>query len=374
MPPSDKARPVGRLRPRVSKASRVAEQLRSAITEQYQPGDGLATIRDLAAALGVGTQLVQRIIPQLVHEGWLTRSPAGRGYVVSRPRRLTANVSSLIAPYSAGRMLAETFCRQVLGGVMDEAFEHKRSVLTFVAGIDRIGAFIPSVFWSPAVQFTDSVLSLEVFDDSLLAKFGRTYPTVCLDYECRLPNISSIVFDHKLSLRMGVKYLVDLGHRRIAFVGRRVSRDPAKRLRAEAYVDAMDWLGLPQNPQWDPLAEPTYINENVIAEAVLRLTRLPAHDRPTAIITIEAPHLIHSTLTQLGLAAPSQIGLMTIDVKSEGYESNLPPSWAAVCMPARQMGRWGIKEIIRRLADPASPPGHVVLAPELIEGNTISAP
>ena len=48
--------------------------------------------------------------------------------------------------------------------------------------------------------------------------------------------------------------------------------------------------------------------------------------------------------------------------------------FSSVALPFREMGRWAIQEVLRRVRRPELPPQHEVLAGCLTSGNTVAPP
>ncbi|MDD4891927.1 MAG: substrate-binding domain-containing protein, partial [Phycisphaerae bacterium] len=317
-------------------------------------------------------------------------------YRVSDPKRRSVNTTGLLFPFDQDILLTSPFYRDVGIGISQMAAESRRHMLHLYSSGHDLTEVQPSLFWSPQMRAVDSLLALDIFDVDLLTRAAEQYPVVCLDADYRLSNVSTIEFDNRSAVRMAFKYLVDTGHRRIGFVGRTTSMDPSITLRWEAYRQSFNWLNLPFDPDW--VLEVRSVEH--VRRTAHRWLALPPERRPTGLIVIDRFWQVVPVWLSAGIKIPQQVSLVNIGVLelwsdylqfawrsfSDDFRTvtatglhppftNYPPELAVmqpttVFMPARAMGRWGMAEVIRRLADPEALPCRHVLPSEMIVGNT----
>ncbi len=399
MPKTPKERQV--VRPHVTLARRVADRIRAEIIRHCQPGDRLPSERELAERLEVSRRTVRNALSHLAGEGWLRARPS-HGHVVTRPPEHLPDTTALMLPVAAANMLSAPFFREVFLGLSQAMQQEGRHLLSlFGSGGDLMrpgGAGL----WDPKMRQVDSLIAFEVFNQRLIEQASRLYPVVSMDVASELPGVSSIVFDHDASVRMAFKHLVDLGHRRIGFIGRTEGyADPAVAARVKAYRDAFNWLSLERDPHWE-LSANAQSNPRGLAG---RWMRLPAAARPTALIAVDLLWSLVPIWISEGVQIPGDLSIVNVGVvhiwsdhvyhawrstKSGPWESvprrnlwppftNHPPELAlmrptTVNLGAMQMGFQAVAELTRRLADPSSSPHQVVLTPHFVHGNTTSAP
>ncbi|MDD4889513.1 MAG: GntR family transcriptional regulator, partial [Phycisphaerae bacterium] len=211
---------------RQSKVRTSADRLREHILSHLNPGDQLPTEHDLSRFLDVGRNTVRSAIAVLLEDGWLKRNPRTRP-IVSTPRSRPVRTSGLLCASAGGAsmLFRASFASDLVNTLHTASAMRGRSVL-HIYGM-RPHRVRPLPGWSPNVRMVDSFLTLELFDEHLVAEATRLAPVICLDVECRLPRVSSLFFDQQMAVHMGLKYLYDLGHRRIAFADRSsASLDP----------------------------------------------------------------------------------------------------------------------------------------------------
>ncbi len=385
-----------------SLARGVADRIRDEIIRRFKPGDYLPGERSLAAMLSVSRDTVRKALIELDDSGWL-KTAHGKRRRVTRPRRRPVRTTGLFFPFDADFLLTSSFYREVYTGLSTVAGENGQHVLSFFGLRRRLRDMQPSIFWLPNMRAVDSLITLEMFETELIAQAAELYPVVCLDYTCRMPNVSSVAFDHSVTIQMAFRYLLDLGHRRIGYAGHGGASDPATEQRLAGFQRSIEQSGLAaeQFRIWD-------VDPSLDAERFERLVgqwrAAPAHRRVTAIIAVGGVWPLMASLLSVGVRVPADLNIIDIGV-AQGWSEYLPrlweygarrplPRWARdlhppdttrpaelalqqptlVALPARRMGRWGMTEVIRRLKDPTSEPRHEVLIPELISGKTTAPP
>jgi LacI family transcriptional regulator len=284
------------------------------------PG-GAARIADVAAHAGVGVATVSRVL-----NGNTNVSPATRARVLAAIDVLNYRPSSVARNLSLRRTL-------VIGVVVP--------FFTAPSAVERIRGIVTALEGSPYDLALFDVESADrqrrAFDllgrgdraDGLLVvslvpppeELGRLQaahlPTVLVDApHDSLPNV---VVDDVAGGEMATRHLLELGHRKIAFVGDKPP-DPfrfhASRDRTTGYEQALGRAGVPVRPEYVRAGTHSRHVARSIAEELLRLP-----DRPTAIFAasdLQALGVLEAA-RGLGLAVPgdlSVVGFDDIDVAS----------------------------------------------------------
>jgi LacI family transcriptional regulator len=145
------------------------------------------------------------------------------------------------------------------------------------------------------------------FDESdLIDAFLDSQVPFVLVNDCRDDaRLSCVDVDNHESAFAATRYLLSLGHQRIAHLSGNIPHSPVEG-RLQGYKDALKNAGVPFDPR---LAPPGDYFFDSVAERVTTLMRLPESERPTGIfcgtdgIAVSALR----TLTRLGLRVPEDV-------------------------------------------------------------------
>ena len=143
----------------------------------------------------------------------------------------------------------------------------------------------------------------------------------------------------------GMQYLINCGHKKIAYIGSNIIRDNLKNIgRFEAYTRVMDVNNLCVDPNW--IIDSKWHKETCFNETV---NLLKSDNRPTAIfvasdhMAIVAISAIHS----LGLRVPDDISIVSIsDIAEASY---MTPPLTTVNIPQKEMGKLATEVLLQRI-------------------------
>ena len=383
---------------RVHRAHEVAEWIRENVILPGRPGRLLPSERYLQAQTGAARKTVRKALAILREEGWLRQLPR-RGRVISRPRRRLLHTAGLYFPGTPIEVLTLPFYRELWLGIRQGVRQLGRQVFELYGFRRGPESMERSVFWSPNLRLIDSLLLVEVYDQQLIRQAGQLYPTVCLDVSSDAPNVSSVCFDHVASICMAYKFLLDRGHRRIGLVTQTEGADPAVAERLTGFEESLRWIDAAEKSQW---LYPRQMDPD--PDVCLRpWLETPPDRRPTALVVVDAfwPCVLH--LRKVGVRVPADVHVVGVGSHQQwsgwASELDLQPELddvagampatqlshqehaesdliglrpTTVHLPAREMGRWSVREIHRRLRDPSALPRHQMLPPRLIEGTSTS--
>jgi DNA-binding LacI/PurR family transcriptional regulator len=377
------------------RADEAAESIRRHIIRHCQSGELLPSERDWAERLGVSRQTVRNALANLAYQGWVTKRP-GQGFRVSSFHRKLTGATGVFFLAEPGHLLLDPFYRQLFLGVTEVASGSERGLINFFGRSRRSSSVTPTSFWKPNLRAVDSLLFLRLFNQEIIAHAAQVHPVVCLDVDYEIPGVSFASFDHVQSLKLAVKYLVDLGHRRIGYIGRTASSDPAVGARVAGYRQALEWAGLVNEESW---LMPT-CTQQAPESIVERWSRMPARRRPTALIAGDCFWSIMAWATQMGVEVPDRLSILAIGAPQTWNEfvqlqqaqseladwqnSRMGPILSSdslnarmtavrptmIDLPAREMGQWGMREVLRRTSEPASDPRRELFGPTLLPGDT----
>lgn len=172
-------------------------------------------------------------------------------------------------------------------------------------------------------------------------------------------SVASIGSSHGAGGQQAVEYLLDLGHRRIAFVGGNPA-NPGLRARAVGYREALRGAGIPLDP--DLVSEE---GMGTSSTAVLRMLALD--EPPTAVFaTNDADAFaVIRTVVQAGLRVPDDVSVVGYD---DTYSAMLTvPLLTTVHTSMHDIGRAAVDTLLRLHAGEKPFSHHLELATTLVE-------
>jgi DNA-binding LacI/PurR family transcriptional regulator len=185
-------------------------------------------------------------------------------------------------------------------------------------------------------------------------------PLVAIDRELPSLPIDIVVVDNRGGARAAVTHLVDLGHRRIGFVGgpRQIST-AIERLRG--YEEALAVGGIDLIPNLVCYAD---FRQSGGHDAMHSLLQQP--ELPTAVFVANNLMTLGAiqAIQEQGLRIPDDIAVVGFD--DMDWAPSLQPPLTAVAQPTYEMGATAARLLLERLAEPERPPRHIVLATRLM--------
>lgn len=197
-------------------------------------------------------------------------------------------------------------------------------------------------------------------------------PVATVSSHHTVEGVTRIVLDHHRAVEMALKYLMDLGHRKIAFI-KGQAFVPDTEVRWNAIVEVARRLGLVISPklvgQIEDNSPSPHLGYRVTQKLVAsgeEFTALFAFNDISAMGAIRA-------LYECGRRVPRDVSVMGFDdIESASYQTR---SLTTVRQPLKRMGTIAAEAVLRRVqADQAAdlPPAEIVVPPELIERETTS--
>jgi len=176
-------------------------------------------------------------------------------------------------------------------------------------------------------------------------------PMVCVSGHQRLPGVSNIVLNHEMAADLGMRHLIEFGHRQIAVIqGQTYSSDT--NVRWEAISGAAERLGVPISPKLvvqlegdRATPEPGYRATKKLLDSGERFTALWAFNDLSAVGAIRA-------LRDAGKGVPQDVSVLGFDDVDAAAFHN--PSLTTIRQPLEQMGQLAAETLLARIAKPGS--------------------
>jgi len=201
-----------------------------------------------------------------------------------------------------------------------------------------------------------------------LVHVARRIPTVAVGgRDLDLPPVDVVCQDDVDGATLAVRHLLELGHRRIAYLGGPEGTSNSER--ARGYADTMRAAGLGDHVR----IEPGDTSEERARQAATALLSRP--ERPTAIFAYNDMVCLGalSAAAELGLRVPDDLSLVGFD--NSGL-ARLRAIWlTSVDGAAERVGELAARMLVDRMAEPERPRRTRLVSPGLeIRGSTGPAP
>jgi len=328
-----------------------------------------ATLKDIARQVGVSVTTVSRALAGYDDVAAETRerileSAAALGYhpnlMARRLQKQRTDTLGFIMP-TFGPRFSDPFFSEFLAGIGNEAAAHGYDLLvsTHAPDSDREreayqravrGGWVDGLIVVRTRENDERIQTLCDHDFPFVA-FGRT------DCDCDFPFVDE---DGDAGMRLLVQHLIDLGHRRIAFIA-----PPAGlmfgRYRLRSFQQTMADNGLPVSPDLIVEGDMTQRGGAEVVDTLLNLA-----ERPSAVIAGNDLMAIGAInrIQQRGLRVGQDIAVAGFDdIPLSGYTT---PPLTTVHQPIYEIGRRTCAMLIEIVngRSPAQP--HILLTPELV--------
>ncbi|HEX8048740.1 LacI family DNA-binding transcriptional regulator [Rhizobium sp.] len=328
-------------------------------------------IRDVAKLAGVSTGTVSRVLndhPSVTTE--LRERVRGiikeLGYTPDpSARSMRSKVSRLIGIIIPD--LTNPFFAELVQSTEQAAANHGYNIIVMTSfdqaakEVNRIGQLTS--------RKVDGIILVPSNDFHTITP-PKAVPIVVVDR--LMPGYSGIAADHRNGARLGVEYLLKLGHRRIGFISGPTHSVPAKD-RLRGYLDAMEHIESSQKIASAPLiAEAAFDYESGRSAGNYLLARA-RNERPTAIFTSSDQQAIGCMRAAHDLGIPIPAALSIVGFDGIPLSSMTTPRLTTVKQPIQKLAAAAVAALLNK--QPArSTDSPVLFACELSEGETTSAP
>jgi LacI family transcriptional regulator, repressor for deo operon, udp, cdd, tsx, nupC, and nupG len=320
--------------------------------------------RALRGSPGVSAPTRARVQAAAAELGY---APSASAAALARGR---TSVIGVLAPW-----VSRWFFATVIDGaqqvVADAGYDLLLSPMVHSASSAAVGADIRTLS-----KKVDGILGLNVPRDALLDDLPGRQRIPVVTVGCTIPSLSGVQIDDHQVGAIATRHLLELGHRRIAFLG----PDPDDHFgfrvaeeRHDGYLQALAEAGFEPDPT---LAIPTGF---LVASGGVAFERLwdsvgqSAAAMPTAVVAVSdevAMGVIHGARRR-GLTVPGSLSVIGVDNHELGYLFDL----TTVGQPAREQGALAAKMLIEDIMGCSDASPRVVrFEPELVVRGTTAPP
>lgn len=306
------------------------------------------TISEVARRAEVSPAVVSRVLNE---DATLRISPETRARVLSAVEQLDyvprhaarslrmhlPSVISLVVPDSTSALWSE-----MVRGVEEAASERNLAVnLLRAEHMEREPGWLPRLVREGRtdgllLQMPDRVAE-EAFAD--LSALG--IPLVLLNSIDR-GALATVIFDDLAAVQTGLKALVELGHRRIGYVGGPIANSPARR-RSSAFFAVAAKFGIEVQPEWITDFGFTTDDGRVAARAILG-----AENRPSAVLiaNVNAAMGFIAEAHRIGSVLPDDLSMIALH--EVPYAEATWPPLSTIEMPNAALGSAAVELLFDR--------------------------
>jgi LacI family transcriptional regulator len=193
-------------------------------------------------------------------------------------------------------------------------------------------------------------------------------PLVAIDPHTESDGLPTVRSDNVIGATMATRHLVEIGHRRIAFIAGRSDLHSSTQ-RQQGYERALAQAGIPVDPA---LVRNGFRDQGVARTVAFELLSRP--DRPTAVFAADDLSALGTVdlARELGLRVPEDLSVIGFDDIPEAAQAR--PPLTTVRQPLQQMGRVAGELLLGRLAGTVDVSRSVVLSTSLIRRGTTAPP
>jgi DNA-binding LacI/PurR family transcriptional regulator len=352
---------------------RISDEIASRIeSAQYPTGSRLPSEPRLASEFGVSRGTLRQALASLRQGGYI-HSISGRGTFVRgpRPRVLESRrrVVGLIVPSVTRPALPE-----VLMAIEDELHGRGYSLLVGTSGntleqekgrVHRIlGEGVSGLIVLPIDGRPDPALYRQLLDEG--------FPLVLFDRHIVGLSIDAVLPDNVGGAFVAVSHLIELGHRRIAFISSDNLTTTSVLERLQGYQQALRASDIQAEPELIftrlPAIPPDGADEDrVIQNNAHRIARfLSSRPLPTAVFALHDRIAISvlEAAAELGLRVPDDLAIVGFDDDPLAQKLRVPLT--TIAQPRDQIGRTAAGMISDRIEGRRTETARVVLPTQLV--------
>jgi DNA-binding LacI/PurR family transcriptional regulator len=354
-------------------------------------GDLLPSYRQLARQLKVSLVTIHQAMTMLSERGLVHLEKGRRTAVGSKAASLTNRLAEigLVFPSSRSVFMNNDYLIQILRGVMVESDAVKADVRLFCMAMSTQPSAQTLSPSEVAASGVDGVICLGTASKS---KYFRDFINegvvmVIADAWAKDLPLDCVVCDNEQAGEKIINHLIELGHRRIAYVdaadpqstGSQTESSSDVRERREAYLHCMEKAGLPSQVLYaPPYSFPT--TSQIYPEWVLSLPEQIRRmaEPPTALVVYDViyAHQILALFERVGMRAPADYSLVAMaGSPADALSKGRTPTYCHFNF--MEMGRQAMRILADRCRQHRRPrlgPHLTRISCELVLGDTVGPP
>ncbi len=333
-------------------------------TGEFRYLEAIPALPDLCKLYGVSEAPVRKALDELAHAGFvLKKRGKGRGTIVTK--RLTE--------YTVRTLLVADVERQY--SAIETYHEVLEIMLGIVSGAKQHGCRLEQISMSgfhnvpPADASTGYVVLAMSWNEYMQGlQLAESQRSPCVLVNAPGAGYPSVRVDMERGAYVATNYLVQLGHKRIAYVGRNDTE--WSRPRFDGYVRACKEAGIELDPALVKRTNGVLQDEDWNAlDELMGLT-----NRPEAIFATSdyrAMHLL-ARCKQVGINVPQELSICGYDDISES--TSIQPALTTVQHPRYELGELAVEMLVSMMDGLPNASDERVVQPQLKMRDTCTTP
>lgn len=345
------------------------EQMRSDLERRIRSGEvrymeRLPSLQQLCKKYGVSMITARRALDELARAGLVIKQPGrGKGTVVARRFSQAEIRVMLVAGFNIYKSPIETVHEvfDILAGIKTTAAKNECSV-QFVS----LDSFDSLPFPKGNVGYIILAMTWAEYQHGAVLAAKHNVPTILVNPpQCAS---SCVRVDMEQGAFIGVNYLAQLGHRRIAYVGPTGSQWFAPRF--AGYLRALEENDIRLDTNL--VIETGGIDAEEDYKALDLFMSLPSP--PTAIFAASDYRALHllSRCRQLGIRVPEHLSICGYDNIRES--AAVEPALTTVHHPREELGQLAVEQLLTLISDNQSRGADIVVEPRLVVRESTGVP
>ena len=348
----------------VTKYQKLQTALKAELTSgRFQVGDRFYTEREIMDKYQVSGITVARALSEMTEQGYFERKRKLGTFVKESPEMPGMSGCLMTRPLYLNRCSFGDDGEEPQDGISWFVVEEiRRGIINTYPGSVKI-VDMDTIIREASVHPDLLTILLPQYIDNYMEDWVPPSNSI----EIALPprqyrSVNAVRPNYLVGVYQAMEHLIQLGHTRIAFLGR-----PELTNRFAAYRIAFETYGLPMNPEWI-CREDALLSEDDGAREMNRLLRLK--NRPSAVFCGTdklALGAMREALRQ-GIRIPEDLSMVGFDNISASSKAPVPLS--TVDVPRYELGEAAVKLLFERLKSGKDQPIKTVMTNFIIRKST----
>ena len=319
---------------------------------EIKPGDKLPSENQLVAQYGISRPVIRHALGELVNEGWIYQEQGKGTFCLGRQSEKsnkTRNIAVII------QSITEYICPKMVRGIQDVA--HLRGYGVILCHSDSNFSKEALHLRNHIKNQTDGLIVDVVLDITPYPNLkyfqeikNRGIPFVMMYKYIEAPDYDYVKLDDEGGLYKATKYLIDLGHKRIAYIG--VIRGRLANERWKGYKKALEENGIKYDKDLVKLEDQNLVDSSEREEwysKIINEFQSMGKKRPTGITfyTDSRAIIFLKKAKEKGLKIPDDFSIVGFD----DYEAakDLDPPLTTIVNPSYKIGKKAAEILIDKI-------------------------